>query len=331
MIIGSIKEHNKNETRTALTPDVVKKLTTQGHTILLEKSIGKKSFFFDEEYISAGAKFTSIEKIYQNSNIILQIFPPQKELLSSLKAPQIIASNFHQYPISSIKINATILQLEKNPRTSIAQSIDILSSQHTIRGYASALYALSQSPIIAPQLFTASSSIKQTNALVIGASITGLQASTIFKKNGCKVTILDTNKDYQELAHSVGATLAIAKTDNELQDILSSSNFVLATAQNINYSPKIIPYYMLKSLPKGTIIVDTTPSNIDISNNIEKTSSYYFYRNLYFERLNPITSSTLWANNMLNLITTITTNNSLDLEIDYIKPMIFTQNAKEKQ
>ena len=80
MIIGSIKEHNKNETRTALTPDVVKKLTTQGHTILLEKSIGKKSFFFDEEYISAGAKFTSIEKIYQNSNIILQIYPPQKEL-----------------------------------------------------------------------------------------------------------------------------------------------------------------------------------------------------------------------------------------------------------
>ena len=323
MIIGSIKEHTKEETRTALTPAVIKKLTTLGHTILIEKSIGKKSFFFDNEYLKAGAKFSTPEKIYKNSDIILQIAPPPKELLSSLNTKQIIASNFHQYTLTPNTSKATIIQLEKIQRTSVGQSIDILSSQHTVRGYASALYALSHSPIMAPQIFTSATSIKQTTALVIGASITGLQASITFKRNGCKVILLDINDKNQELARSVGAELKIVSSPKELEDLLHSSNIILASAQTITSSPQIISQDNIKSITKGTIIIDTTSNNIEISSNLKNTPNYYFYRNLYFERLIPITSSTLWANNMLNLITTISLNNTINLEIDYIKPMIF--------
>ena len=68
-----------------------------------------------------------------------------------------------------------------------------------------AMYALYHSPIIAPQLTTASTSVKASSALIIGASITGLQAVTIFKKQDCKVTILDINENNKELAQSVGA------------------------------------------------------------------------------------------------------------------------------
>lgn len=325
MIICSIKEYNPEETRVALTPSVVKKLISDGHTVILEKNIGKKAGFSDKDYIDVGANLSEdIEEIYNQGQIILQILPPPTETLKFLNNSQLICADFSNHNLSLYSKQTKVLRLEQVPRSSTAQSIDILSSQHTIRGYMSAIYTLYKSPKIAPQLMTSATSIKSAQALVIGSSITGLQASTVFKRNGCKVTILDINEKNKDLAHSVGAELTIANTSEELSSILSNKNFILASASSQNKEdPIIIEENLLHLLANGAVIVDTTTQNINIKKEQQNKDNYHFYRNLYFERLAPITASELWAHNMLNLIRTIVTpDNQLNLNINYITPML---------
>lgn len=325
MIIGAIKEYNKTETRTPLTPLVVKELTNQGHTVLLQKGIGKNAYFYDKDYTDNKAKLLSdIKEIYKNSDIILQINPPKTENIDILTKNQLLISDFTNYDFQAHTTIPQIIQLEKVPRTSVAQIVDILSSQHTIRGYMAAIFALSISPRYSQQLITAATAIKASNALVIGASITGLQAASVFKKQGCKTTILDIKEENKELVQSVGANFIKANTQQELSELLKNQDIIIATATNSKNTPQIIKRELLKIVKNGTIVIDTTLQNIDIKENNLKTNNYIFHRNLYFEKLCPITASELWANNMLNLLNLIITkNNDLNLSTDYISQMLY--------
>ena len=324
MIIGSIKEQNADETRVALVPSVVKKLTAGGFTVLLENGFGQKAGFTDKEYISAGANIRSTpEEIYAESLLLLQIRPPSADFLAMLTPKQLIAADFRNAELSELPQNITILRLERVPRTSVAQSIDILSAQNTVRGYAAALYALAHSSRIAPQLMAAAS-LKAASALVIGAGVTGLQAASVFKRQGCRVTILDISPHAEELAKSVGAGFSMAQSRDELAALLNGKSFILAAAAAPDgNSPQIISKDLLPSLQSGTVIVDTTENNLEIQENRKTTAAYRFYRNPLAERLMPLTASELWANNMYNLISTIAApGDSFSLNADYIVPML---------
>ena len=322
MIIGSIIEENISETRTALTPDVAKKLISSGHKVYIQKDLGLKSFFANQLY--SNVKFLSPEEIYKKADILLQISPPSTKYLNLLSNKQILISNFQNFNFKSHLLKPIVIRLENVPRTSVAQSIDILSSQATIRGYVASIYCLAHSPIISQQLMTASTSTKPAHALILGASVTGLQASATFKRNGCIVTILDINENNKDLALSVGATLKTPTTSNDLQELLKKTNFIVGCASSQNKkAPPIISYKELQHLPKGSVIVDTTLNNIEL----KKSNNYFFYRNLHLEQLCPQSASILWSNNMLNLINAIYPSNSTyNLEIPYIKNMISNIN-----
>lgn len=325
MIIGSIKEQNADETRVALVPSVVKRLTAGGFTVLLENGFGQKAGFTDKEYISAGANIRSTPgEIYAESLLLLQIRPPSADFLAMLTPKQLIAADFRNAELSELPQNITILRLERVPRTSVAQSIDILSAQNTVRGYVAALYALAHSSRIAPQLMTAAASLKAASALVIGAGVTGLQAASVFKRQGCRVTILDISPHAEELAKSVGAGFSMAQSRDELAALLNGKSFILAAAAAPDgNSPQIISKDLLPSLQSGTVIVDTTENNVEIQENRKTTAAYRFYRNPLAERLMPLTASELWANNMYNLISTIAApGDSFSLNADYIVPML---------
>ncbi len=327
MLIGSIKEQTNAETRVSLTPPIIKKLIASGHSIILEKDYGIKSGFSDSEYLNAGALVSNnADEIYAKSQIILQILPPAQEKLELLTNGQTIAADFRNFIFTYIPKDLNIIRLELVPRTSIAQSIDILSAQNTIRGYTGALYALYHSPRIAPQLMTAAASIKAAAALIVGTSVTGLQAASVFKRQGCRVTILDINEKSKELAQSVGADFAMAPNKEALNELLTGKNFILSAAATPNgNSPQVITAEQLNYLAEGAVIVDTTSHNIGLETDTETNMHYHFYRNLYLERLAPDTASVLWANNMYNLITLIAKDNSqIDLSLNYISPMVYT-------
>ena len=323
MQIASIKEQNSKETRVAITPSVAKRLKSLGHHIIIEKGIGSHAGYSDKEYIDAGAEISSTAaNIYQTADILLQIAPPPAEIIKKLSKKQLLVADFSLTKNIDIPKNTQIIRLELVPRTSVAQSIDILSSQSTIRGYVGALYALYHSPIIAPQMMTAAASIKAASALVIGASITGLQAASVFKRIGCRVTILDINEQNKDLAASVGADFAQAENQQQLNSLLKDKDFIFAAVSSAtNKTPTIIKQSQLKFISPHSVVVDTTINNITIDSSV--SPYFHFHRNLYFERLTPISASELWANNMYNLLNLIiTAKNTFDLSLNYIAPML---------
>ncbi|MBO5038363.1 MAG: hypothetical protein J6C85_02750 [Alphaproteobacteria bacterium] len=332
MLIGSIKEQDSAETRVSLTPDVVKQLIADGHSVMLEKGYGLKAGFADKDYLNAKASLIeNPDIIYKKSQIILQVLPPLQQKIELLTDKQTLIADFRNFIFTYIPKDLNIIRLELVPRTSIAQSIDILSAQNTIRGYMGALYALYHSPRIAPQLMTAAASIKAATTLIIGTSVTGLQAATVFKRQGCRVTIVDINEKSKELAQSVGADFAMADNKEELTKLLTGKNFILSAAATPNgNSPQVMTTEQLDVLANGAVVTDTTTQNIGIKDNFAKNPHYHFHRNLYFERLAPDTASVLWANNMYNLISLISKeNNQIDLSLNYIAPMVYTPRPSQ--
>lgn len=327
MIIGSIKEKDSQETRVSLTPSIVNKLKNEGHSIILEKNYGIKSGYRDNEYIGAGAIISkSIEEICTQSDILSQISPPDASLLSLHNKEQLIIADFKKHLSYPLLSNIKYLHLEKVPRTSVAQSIDIQSTQATIRGYAGALHSLTASSRIAPQLMTGAATTKACSALIIGASITGLQAATVFKRQGCTVAIADINEQAEELTKSIGVNFIKIEKSDEIRSLLSDKNFILTAASSpTGNAPQIIGKEDLSHISSGTIIFDTTENNIEIHDNTKKTKDYKFYRNSTAERLFSTTASILWANSIYNLIKLIITeDDKYDLSLSYIAPTITT-------
>jgi len=334
MIIGTTKEESSKETRIALTPDVVKQLTLAGHTILIEKDYGASAEYKNDDYLSVGAKLIeNKQKIFKTSQIILQIQPPNQHILKNLNKNQLVIADFSHTNLSKINTKCKILRLELVPRISNTQNIDILSSQSTVRGYMAALYALSISPRIAPQLTTAAASITAAKALIIGASLTGLQAASVFKRIGCRTTLADINEKNRELANSVGADFFLISSPEEFINKLRNKDFILSAVSSANKkAPPILSHAHLSSISNNAIIIDTTPNNIEIKKDYIKTDTYIFHRNPYFERLAPITASKLWANNMLNLINLICLpHKQLNLSLKEIEPMLYSKHHPKEQ
>ena len=112
MIIGSIKERDPKETRISLTPDIVKKLTIKGHNVFIEKSYGINLGFSDTAYLNSGAKIiNTTTKIYQKSEILLFITPPQTNKTDVFKHCKLIIADFTNYPKDSLIQNTRILCL----------------------------------------------------------------------------------------------------------------------------------------------------------------------------------------------------------------------------
>ena len=329
MIIGITKSEDNKETRTPITPTTIQNLIQLGHTFLIQKDIGKKSYFSNLDYKTAGAKITNAHQIYKTSNIIITFAPPPITILKQLSPNQILISNFNNNSSLLPKTQATIIQLEKTPRTSYYQNIDTLTSQALPRGYCAALFALLKSPQIAPLLFTPSVSLHKSKALVIGASITGLESASLLKKNGADTFILDKLNSSQELASSVGANFIHSTPHLDLSFHLKDKDIIITSVTSLpkNSSPIITPKHLL-SLKKGAIIIDTTPNNISIPKDHYQKSTYTFYRNPYFERLSPQTSSILFSSNIENLIKLLLPYPDSNPDFSHLKPMLSPQKKE---
>lgn len=316
MIIGSIKEQNPDETRVSLSPNVIQQLVSQGHSIWIERDFGIRAGWTDDAYTAAGANITNSPlPIIQKSQTIIQITPPIPEIIEKIAPHQLLITYFEHQNNTAHK--SQTIHLEKVPRTSVAQSIDVLSSQNTVRGYMAAIYALYHATRIAPQLMTAATSIKAATALVIGASITGLQAASVLKRVGCHVTILDINKEAEQLAKSVGAIFTTADSSQDIVNIIKNKDFIIGAASTSNKpAPQILTQSQLENIITHPVIIDTTDANIE---GLQSSPRYSFYRNLHFERLAPQTASILWANNILNLLNLIYNSKKFDFSQDYIK------------
>ena len=210
MKIAIPRETGPGERRVALIPESVKKLAARKIETVVQAGAGERASFSDGEYQAAGATIAaSFEELVANSDAIVKVIRPSLEEFVSLKEGTALISL--QYPLSSPDFvraaavkNLTAIALDMIPRTSLAQGMDVLSSQANLSGYWAVVAAASRLPRIFPMLMTAAGTITPSRVLVMGVGVAGLQAIATAKRLGAIVEASDVRPETKEQVESLG-------------------------------------------------------------------------------------------------------------------------------
>jgi H+-translocating NAD(P) transhydrogenase subunit alpha len=210
MRIGVPKETAAGERRVALVPEVVRKLTGQGHEVIVEREAGGGALIPDEQYEEAGGKLSdSLDEVY-GADVVVKVAAPNAEEAERLNSSGVLIA-FLQPLTNGDGIKAiaesgiTSFALEAVPRISRAQSMDALSSQANIGGYKAVLIAATEIGRYFPMLMTAAGTIRPATVLVLGAGVAGLQAIATARRLGAVVQGFDVRAAVKEQVESLGA------------------------------------------------------------------------------------------------------------------------------
>ena len=287
MIIGIPKESLTGETRVAILPAEVKKLSSDFLKFKIESGAGNGSFIADEIYAESGAEIVS--DVYSDSDLIIRINPPTEEELSKLNEGTSLISLLAPFTNHALikqlaANNISSYCLELIPRSTYAQSMDVLSSQATVGGYRSVLNAASHMGKFFPMLMTPAGTIKPATVLVIGAGVAGLQAIATAGRLGAKVEAFDVRPAAREQVESLGAKFLYmdlddsAETDSGyavemndefirkemelLHDASKRVDAIITTALIFGRpAPILIKDYMVNDMQPGSVIVDLAAEN----------------------------------------------------------------------
>ncbi|PRF75404.1 NAD(P)(+) transhydrogenase (Re/Si-specific) subunit alpha [Burkholderia multivorans] len=208
MHIGVPAETRANEARVAATPETVKKYAAAGHRVSVAKGAGTAASYPDEAYAAAGAELTDQSAAF-GADVVLKVQAPTDAELPSLKRGAVLVGMLEPFNAEqAAKLAATGVTgfaLEAAPRTTRAQSLDVLSSQANIAGYKAVLVAASLYPRFLPMLMTAAGTVKAARVLVLGAGVAGLQAIATAKRLGAVIEASDVRPAVKEQIESLGA------------------------------------------------------------------------------------------------------------------------------
>ncbi|HVW65785.1 MAG TPA: Re/Si-specific NAD(P)(+) transhydrogenase subunit alpha [Nitrosospira sp.] len=211
MQIGIPAEIRGGETRVAATPETVKKYAAKGlHTVLVQSGAGKGASIPDDAYREAGASIvTDAAELYGQSRIVLKVRSPEPAELALMRKDAILLGLLSPHQSDGIEALAkhgiTAFAMEKLPRISRAQSMDVLSSQANIAGYKAVLLAANTYQKFFPMLMTAAGTVKAARVLVLGAGVAGLQAIATAKRLGAVIEAFDVRPAAKEQVESLGA------------------------------------------------------------------------------------------------------------------------------
>ncbi len=210
MQIGVPKETAEGERRVALVPDVVGKLSGQGHEVVVQRDAGAGALIPDGVYEEAGAKLVDDAAAVYGADVVVKVAPPSAEEVGRLKSDGVLVG-FLQ-PLSNgegvqalARSGVTSFAMEAIPRISRAQSMDALSSQANIGGYRAALIGAQELGRFYPMLMTAAGTIRPATVLVLGAGVAGLQAIATARRLGAVVQGFDVRAAVKEQVESLGA------------------------------------------------------------------------------------------------------------------------------
>jgi len=208
MRIGVPLETRLGETRVAATPETVKKLIGQGHQVLIQKDAGVKASQPDSAYEAVGASIGSVADAF-GAEIVLKVRAPETDELKQMKAGSVLIGMLDPFDNHNIEAmttqGITAFSLEAAPRTTRAQSMDVLSSQANIAGYKAVLIASNEYQRFMPMLMTAAGTVKAARILILGAGVAGLQAIATAKRLGAVIEASDVRPAAKEQIESLGA------------------------------------------------------------------------------------------------------------------------------
>jgi len=208
MRIGVPLESRPGERRVSATPDTVKKLIAAGHRVLVQQGAGLAAAQTDEAYAAAGASLGTAQQAL-GAEVVFKVRAPDSAEIAQMRPGTVILGMLEPFNRPGLEaMNAaglTAFALEAAPRTTRAQSLDVLSSQANIAGYKAVLLAAATYARMMPMLMTAAGTVKAARMLILGAGVAGLQAIATAKRLGAVVEASDVRPAVREEIASLGA------------------------------------------------------------------------------------------------------------------------------
>ena len=362
MVIGVLKEPSF-ETRVSLLPDTTAALIKKGITIKVEKGAGEKAFSFDDDYANAGALINSRNEILSSADLILTMHPPTNEEAIALKGKVLIGIYQPLYNRELMQHWAgqgiTSFSLDMLPRTTRAQTMDVLSSQANIAGYKAVIHAANSYSRYFPMFMTAAGSIPPAKVLVLGAGVAGLQAVATARRLGAVVEVFDTRQAVKEEVMSLGAKFVevegaadasaaggyaveqspefLQKQKEKIAESIAKADIVITTAQIPGKkAPVLISAEMISKMRRGSLIFDlaaATGGNTDLTRNNESVDAagITIIGNSFLPASMPSDASKLYGKNVSNFLALIITKEgevNLNFEDDLVKGCCITYNGE---
>ena len=350
MIIGVPTEQGTGECRVAASPGSVKKLIKLGYEVKVQAGCGQKASLTDEHFESAGATIVaSDEEIYRQSDIVVKIEPPSDREIEMMREGTTLISFIWPAKNDSVteklrEKNITTLAMDCVPRISRAQKLDALSSMANIAGYRAVIEAANEFGSFFTGQITAAGKVPPAKVLVIGAGVAGLAAIGTAGSLGAIVRAFDTRPSVKDQVKSMGAEFleldfeedgegsgGYAKTMSKefieaemalFAEQAKDVDIIVTTALIPNKpAPKLITAEMVKSMKPGSVIVDLAAQNggnCELTEPCEKCVKHGVTIIGYTDlpsRL-PKQSSILYSNNIANLLSDMTDDNSGELKVD---------------
>ena len=370
MLIGVPAEIIDGETRVAITPETAKKLKAQGHTIRIQSGAGVAASVTDEAYTAAGAEITDAAGAFA-ADIVLKVRCPLESEVPHLKAGSVMVGMLNPFDAAGLQRLAaaqlTSFALEAAPRSSRAQSMDVLSSQANIAGYKAVMMAAEQYQRFFPMLMTAAGTVKAARVVILGVGVAGLQAIATAKRLGAVIEASDVRPSVKEQVESLGGKFIDVpyETDEEREAAVGVGGYakpmppswlerqkaevakrvaqadVVITTALIpgRAAPVLVTEDMVKSMKPGSVIVDlaapqggncplTEPGRTVVKHGVTLIGE------TNVPALVAADASALYARNLLDFLKLIITKEgtlNVDMEDDIVAACLMTQGGDVKR
>jgi NAD(P) transhydrogenase subunit alpha len=363
LIVGVPRETAPGERRVAMTPDTVKRLTASGVVVKVESGAGLASGHSDEAYVAAGATTVGDAAEVFNAQVVIKVQKPDPNEVALLRPGTTLIALLQ--PMSNVDLvrdlaarDVTAFSMDAIPRTTRAQSMDVLSSQATVAGYKAVLMAADTLPKFFPMLTTAAGSIVPAKVLVVGAGVAGLQAIATARRLGAVVEAYDTRPVVKEQVESLGAKFVdipvdtsdaqtaggyakevsaetLRKQQEVLADHAAKSDVVVTTAAVPGRpAPRLISRETVERMRPGSVIVDLaaeTGGNVELTQAGETVehNGVKIMGQLNLPSTMAVHASKMYAKNTQNLLELLIKNGKLDpdFEDEIVKGTVITRGG----
>ncbi|QCS49652.1 Re/Si-specific NAD(P)(+) transhydrogenase subunit alpha [Picosynechococcus sp. PCC 11901] len=348
MKIAVARETVAGERRVALTPDQVSRLVKKGWEIHVEAGAGEASLLPDAAYEEAGAKVVGDrQSLWQEADLLVKVAVPTEEEVTLLPEGSMVASLLN--PLGQPEIiqkladkKITALGMELIPRTSRAQSMDVLSSQAGVAGYKAVLLAAAALPKFFPMLTTAAGTIRPAKVFVIGAGVAGLQAIATARRLGAVVEAFDIRPAVKEEVQSLGAKFVEVQLEEEtataggyakevsedskkksqalISDHVATADVVITTAQVPGRrAPLLVTDDMIARMQTGSVLIDLAGEQGGNCEGCEAGREVQVHGATIIAPINlpstvPVHASQMFAKNMATLLQLLIPEGAINLD-----------------
>lgn len=358
MTIGILKEA-EGENRVSALPEVVSQFIKMKVQVMVEQGAGERSFASDKQYVDAGATIQSRQDVVKQADLILSMAQPSDtDFKSNVVLMGVYQPLFHFNTMKDWASKGyTVFSMDTIPRTTRAQSMDVLSSQANIAGYKAVLLAATEYSRYFPMFMTAAGSITPAKVLILGAGVAGLQAIATARRLGAVVEVFDTRPAVKEEVMSLGAKFvevegaadaskaggyAVEQSEEfqqrqkqKIAESAAKADIIITTAQIPGRkAPILITKEMIASMRSGSVIIDlasATGGNTDYTQDLKTIveNNVTIIGNSNLAAKQPSDASKLYGKNILNfmkLIIDAEGNLNLNFEDDLVKGSCVVHN-----